>query len=160
MKHICSRFCNQGPERFNNLLKFTKPERGRAGILIRKSGSTVYSLDHHGRLQGGERVSVWTPEGRLESLRLCWDPFAQVPAMMRVWLLSTGESTRPGPRVSWEQERVQQVLSKPLVTGVPSWVCCRHFRQLSCSLGSLPCSSRDLPSEPWLHLCGPGLSCN
>ena len=73
MKYICSRFCNQDPERFNNLLKFTKAERGRAGILMRKSGSTVYSLDHHGRPQGGERekVSVWTPEGHLEGLRLC-----------------------------------------------------------------------------------------
>lgn len=55
------------------MLKFTKAERGRAGILMRKSGSTVYSLDHHGRPQGGERerVNVWTPEGHLEGLRLC-----------------------------------------------------------------------------------------
>lgn len=67
MKHICSCFCNQGPERFNNLLKFTKAERGRAGILIRKSGSTVYSLDHHGRPQRrgeSERECVCVDTGR------------------------------------------------------------------------------------------------
>ena len=64
MKHICSHFCNQGPERFNNLLKFTKPERGRVGILIRKSGSTVDTFDHHGRPQGRERECVCVDTGR------------------------------------------------------------------------------------------------